>query len=285
MPRELDGGQNMRCWIYGFSAAALLAGTVCASAADLGSVSEPSRERFYSGDWSLTIGAAALYLPEFEGGDHYRFFAQPLVSFGRQGTERRFTSRNDNISIGIVDTGAFRAGPTAKVVFGRDNDDYDDTFGLDDVEFGVEVGVFAEFYPLDWLRVRGEVRRGINAHDGIVADGAVDAFTYLTPSLRLSGGPRITYGTADYVDAYYGVSFAESLRSGLSEYNGDSGVASYGVGGALTWKTTERVETSLFGEYRRLTGPVADSSLVEERGDRNQFSVGVSATYRFDFSL
>lgn len=275
----------MRHWIFGLSVATLLWGSVGAQAADVSGVSQPSRERFYSGDWSLTIGAAALYLPEFEGADDRRFFAQPLISFGRQGTERRFTSRNDNISIGIVDTGSFRAGPTAKIVFGRDNNDFDDTFGLDDVEFGAEAGVFAEFYPLDWMRVRGEVRRGINSHDGIVADGAIDAFAYLTPSLRLSGGPRITYGTEDYIDAYYGVSFAESLRSGLSEYNGDDGIASYGVGGALTWKTTDKIETSVFGEYRRLTGPVADSSLVEERGDRNQFTVGVSATYRFDFSL
>jgi MipA family protein len=34
-----------------------------------------------------------------------------------------------------------------------------------------------------------------------------------------------------------------------------------------------------------LLGPAADSSLVEERGSENQFKVGVSATYRFDFTL
>jgi len=38
-------------------------------------------------------------------------------------------------------------------------------------------------------------------------------------------------------------------------------------------------------EYRRLLGPAADSSLVQERGSRNQVLVGLSATYRFDFTL
>ena len=42
---------------------------------------------------------------------------------------------------------------------------------------------------------------------------------------------------------------------------------------------------SLFGEYARLAGPAADSSLVRERGDRDQFTVGVSTTYRFDFAV
>ena len=40
-----------------------------------------------------------------------------------------------------------------------------------------------------------------------------------------------------------------------------------------------------FGEYARLMGQAADSSLVKERGDANQFTVGVSASYRFDFTI
>ena len=30
---------------------------------------------------------------------------------------------------------------------------------------------------------------------------------------------------------------------------------------------------------------VADSSLVRQRGDRNQFMIGVATTYRFDFTM
>jgi outer membrane scaffolding protein for murein synthesis (MipA/OmpV family) len=41
----------------------------------------------------------------------------------------------------------------------------------------------------------------------------------------------------------------------------------------------------LFGEYSRLMGPAADSSLVQERGSRDQFMIGVSTSYRFDFSM
>ena len=167
----------------------------------------------------------------------------------------------------------------------RDDGDSSDLAGLDEVRFGIEVGGFAEFYPTDWLRVRGEVRRGFNAHEGVVGDVAVDAFADITPEVRVSGGPRVSFASADYFDAYYGVSAAESAASGLSPYAPGSGMKSVGVGGAIDWKTTEKLTTSLFAEYARLTGPAADSSLVKERGSPNQYMLGVSATYEFDFHL
>lgn len=244
-----------------------------------------SGDAWYSGDWSLTIGGAVIALPEYEGSKDYRALFQPMVSLGKSGPARRFTSRNDNISFGLIDTGAFRAGPTGKIVFGRDSNDYSQLRGLDDLRWGVELGGFAEVYPTDWMRVRGEVRHGIRAHNGVVADVAVDAFTDVTPDIRISGGPRASYGNGKYNETYFGVTPEESIASGLSEYDAGSGFKSVGVGGAVTWKATDKVETSLFGEYGRLVDEAAKSSLVEERGDKNQFTVGVSATYRFDFTF
>jgi outer membrane scaffolding protein for murein synthesis (MipA/OmpV family) len=240
---------------------------------------------WYSGNWSLTIGAAGMVGPDFEGSQKYILSAVPLVSFGRQGTVTRFSSRNDNISFGLIDTGDFRAGLVGKLLLPRDSSDYRGLEGLHDVKFGGEAGLFAEFYPTDWLRMRGEVRRGIRTHNGYVGDLAIDAFTDVTPRIRISGGPRLSAASSDYFKAYYGVSNAESLTSGLSPYSPGGGFRSVGVGGAITWKTTDKVTTSLFAEYARLLGPAADSSLVRERGSADQFLVGLSATYRFDFTV
>jgi outer membrane protein len=237
------------------------------------------------GDWYLTVGAAGFVAPRFDGDDSYLFNVSPLISLGKAGPEARFTSRNDNISLSLIDYNGVRAGVTGKLIFERDGDTADDLNGIDPVRFGGEAGAFAEVYPTDWLRVRGELRHGIRSHDGVVGDVAVDAFTDVTPTIRVSGGPRISFASSDYFDAYYGISPEESAASGLSTYSPGSGVESLGVGGALTWKTTERVTTSVFSEYSRLMGPAADSSLVSERGSNNQWLFGVSATYRFDFQL
>jgi outer membrane scaffolding protein for murein synthesis (MipA/OmpV family) len=238
-----------------------------------------------SGDWYLTVGASGIVAPNFEGSKKYLFSVAPLVSLGKAGNATRFSSRNDNISLALFDSGGVRGGVTGKFLPGRDDGDSDALKGLDPVRWGGEVGGFAEFYPTDWLRVRAEVRQGIRSHHGVVADVAADAFYDVTPEIRISGGPRLSFASAKYFDAYYGVNAQESAASGLSQYDPGSGLKSAGVGGAVTWKVTDPITASVFGEYSRLTGPAADSSLVRERGDKNQFMFGLSTTYRFDFTL
>ena len=235
------------------------------------------------GDWKLIVGATGMVAPDFEGAKDLMFQVSPIVSLGKAGPEARFTSRNDGISFSLYDNGLLRAGATGKIIFERDSDDELD--GLDPVRFGAEIGGFAEIYPTDWLRVRGEVRQGIRSHSGVVADVAIDAFQDITPSVRVSGGPRISFASADYFESYYGVNATESAKSGLSEYDPDGGIKSIGIGGAYDWKATEKLTTSVFSEYSRLLGSAADSSLVEERGSPNQFTIGVSAAYRFDFTM
>ncbi|ESX25877.1 hypothetical protein X765_23920 [Mesorhizobium sp. LSHC440B00] len=95
----------------------------------------------------------------------------------------------------------------------------------------------------------------------------------------------MSFASSGYFDSYYGVNAKEAAASDLSEYHPGGGLKSTGLGGAITWKVTDPMTASLFGEYARLMGPAADSSLVKERGDRNQFTVGVSTTYRFDFAM
>lgn len=170
------------------------------------------------GDWYLKVGATGMFAPDFEGGKDYLFSVSPIISLGKVGPEARFSSRNDAISFSLYDAGTFRAGVAGKLIFGRDDDDADEVKGLDPVEFGGELGGFAEFYPTDWLRVRGEVRQGIRSHNGVVADLSADAFHDVTDRVRVSAGPRLSLASKDYFDAYYGVNAQESAASGLAEY-------------------------------------------------------------------
>lgn len=240
---------------------------------------------WFSGDWYLKVGGAVLNAPKFEGASGRVFAFQPMVSLGKAGPSARFSSRNDNISLAFVDTGTFRAGFAGKLIWGRDGDTHPAIKGMSEVRLGGEAGGFAEVYPTDFLRLRAEVRRGIRSHDGVVADLAADAFFDVTDTIQISGGPRASWASAGYFDAYYGVYAAEAAASGLSPYKPDGGMKSWGVGGAVTWKTTEQLTTSVFAEYQRLAGPAAASSLVRERGSRDQVLIGASASYRFDFSL
>ncbi len=240
---------------------------------------------FWSGDWYLKIGATGFLGPKYEGAPKRMLQAAPLVSLGKAGSTVRFSSRNDNMSYAFFDQGSFRAGVTGKLIFRRDEDTSSDLEGLEPVKFGGELGGFAEVYPTDWMRVRAEVRHGVRSHHGVAADVAADAFADVSSNVRISGGPRLTAATRDYFDAYYGVNATESAASGLSTYEPYGGLHSVGLGAAITWAATDRLETIAYAEYRRLMGAAADSSLVRERGSRNQLLVGLGATYRFDFTL
>ncbi|MFB9950387.1 MipA/OmpV family protein [Rhizobium puerariae] len=244
-----------------------------------------AQEGFWSGDWYLTLGGAGFVAPKYEGDNGRSLQFSPIISLGRQGKETRFSSRNDSASFALFDRDAVRAGIAGKLIMPRDSDDFDDLKGLKSVKLGVEAGAFVDIYPTDWLRTRAEVRQGIRSHDGVVVDVSADAFTDLTPDLRLSGGPRVTWASNGYKDAYYKVTPDQSAASGLSAYDPGSGFHSVGVGGALTWKAMENLELSSFVEYKRLVGDAADSSLVRERGARDQLMLGVSASYKFGFTL
>lgn len=242
-------------------------------------------EPFYAGDWSLTLGGSVAHGPEFDGAKGRKLLFEPIISLGRQGQTTRFSSRNDSAGFGLFETENVKAGIAGKLITGRRAEDSDDLKGLHDVEIGVEAGAFAEVYPTENIRARAEVRQGIRSHDGQVVDLAVDAFADITPDVRISAGPRATWASKGYGKVYYGVNAAESAASGLDPYTPGSGWQSVGAGGAITWKATENVDTSLFAEYRRMVGVAADSSLVRQKGSEDQVTIGVSATYRFDFSL
>lgn len=244
------------------------------------------KRHFYSGNWALTLGGTVYSAPKYIGSDSYEMKFSPIISLGKTGGNiPRFTSRNDNISFSLYDNGPIRLGLAGKVLWSRDGDESGDLVGLDPVKWGAEVGGFAEIYPFDGLRIRTELRRGVRSHDAFVVDLAVDAYHDLTPTVRISGGPRAFYAGDDYFKTYYGVNTLEAQRSGLAHYSPNSGWGSVGVGGAVTWKTTDKIDTSIFAEYNHLQGPAANSSLVRERGSKNQLTFGVSASYRFDFHV
>lgn len=242
-------------------------------------------EAWWSGDWYLKVGATGFVMPRYEGSKSHLLGVTPLISLGKAGNTVRFSSPTDNPSFALFDNGPIRAGIVGKLITSRNADDSDDLRGLKPVKWGVEAGGFVEAYPTDWMRVRAEVRHGIRSYGGVVADLSADAFMDVTPTIRVSAGPRLSFASNDYVDAYYKVDTRHSLKSGLKKYDPDGGLISAGLGAAINWKATEKIEAGAFASYDRLTGDVADSSLVQQRGSKNQYTIGLYSTYRFGFTL
>jgi outer membrane protein len=114
-----------------------------------------------SGTWTVMVGAGGAYTPDFEGSKRSMLSPVPIFSIRRAGSMEQFRGPRDNASIALFDFGNLRAGPVAKFKSARNANSYSELNGLGDVKATFEIGGFFEYYPIDWLRARTEVRQGI----------------------------------------------------------------------------------------------------------------------------
>jgi outer membrane protein len=150
------------------------------------------------------------------------------------------------------------------------------------VPWAVELGAFAEYWWVPWLRTRAEVRQGFNGHHGIVSDITADAVVPVGPQLTLSGGPRVELATTAATSPYFSIDVLEAAASGLPIFAAKGGVRSAGAGAQARYLWTPEWGTHAFVEYDRLLGDAANSPLVVQRGSANQLTLGAGATYSFN---
>ena len=238
-----------------------------------------------SGNWTASIGIGGEYRPDFQGSKNWMLIPVPIFSIRRAGTTAEFRGPRDSASIALLDFGDLRAGPAAKFVAARKSADHSELNGLGDVKAAFELGGFAEYYPVDWLRLRSELRQGIGGHKGTVADVSADFIVPLIDRLTISAGPRFTWKSTKAVAPYFGVDAVQSLASGLPVFDPKGGAYSVGFGSQVSYRINPHWEVHAYVEYEKLLGDAANSPLVRLRGSSNQTTVGLGASYSFDFKI
>jgi outer membrane protein len=237
-------------------------------------------------DWTVELGVEGRLAPAFEGSKVYQLWPYPIISIRRAGTTRNFTSPRDGFSFAIVDLGQFRFGPTAKVALPRDeSDDPGALRGLGDVPWKIEIGAFAEFWPMPWLRTRGELRQGLSGHHGLIGELTADVVVPATQQLTLSAGPRLTFASAKALQPYFGITQAQSLASGDPIYKPGGGTEAVGAGAQARWQWNPQWATNVFVEYDHLLDGAANSPIVTRSGSRDQVTVGLGLSYTFNVAL
>ena len=237
------------------------------------------------------MGVEPRAVPAWAGASDSRFGVSvfPLFSIRKAGTPPDFFGARDSFGFNVIDLGQFQLGPVGKIIWQRKASSYTALHGLGDVDYAIQAGGFAQFWPVPWLRLRGEVRQGFGGEKGVTGDLFLDA---VVPAgqFRLSAGPRVTLQSAAAVSPYFSITPTQSTFStisglpGLPVYNARGGLYSYGAGGQVEYFFNSQWATHVLMEYERLTGSAADSPLVIQRGSPNQFTFGLGATYSFNMS-
>jgi MipA family protein len=238
-----------------------------------------------AGLWTVTIGAGGSFRPDFEGATHYLLSPVPIFSVQRAGSRQQFIGPRDGASIALLDTGGFRAGPVATTLPSRKVSSDAALNGLNDISTTYEFGGFVEYFPVDWFRVRAEVRRGFGGSDGVFADVFADAIVPVWDRLTWSAGPRLSFANTHGTAPYFGIDQTEALASGLPVFNASGGLHSVGVGTQLRYQITPQWETHSYVEYQRLEGDAAASPLITQRGSPNQTIFSIGASYSFDVRI
>ena len=234
-------------------------------------------------DYRVRVGLGAQLRPEFKGAKDRKLAPLWDLDIARGSNPFRFEAPGDSFGIRLISNEKFAAGPAANIASGRKNKDVGAPVGK--VPTTLEAGAFAEFYPSDSFRVRGEVLKGIGGHKGLVSALGADYINRDGDRYVFSVGPRLFVSDGRYQRAYFGVDSAAAAATGLPLYRPDGGLHGVGLTSGLSYQLTPKFGLFGFATYERLVGDAAKSPIVREFGSRNQLSAGLGLSYTFPIDL
>ena len=252
-----------------------------------------------TGGDSITIGAGAAYLPDYEGSNDYRFTPAPGAVGSIHGFS--FTLAGNRASVDLIPDQSrsgidFQFGPVGVVNFNRSSlKSIDDArvraLGKRDtaIELGGYVGigktgVITSEY--DRLSVSVSYRHDVtNTHDSGIWQPSINYLTPLSRKAAVGIFASAEHVESGYADAYYTVLPTQVAVSGLPAYRARGGWKNYTLGALATVSLTGDLLHGFKlvggGTYARLLNDFGDSPVVRIAGSRSQWLGALGLAYTF----
>ena len=222
-------------------------------------------------DVVVTVGGGLRTDPEWDGAKHYVLTPFPIV--GLKFLRSPFTGEPTS------DTG-FGIAPSFRLYSKRHFDPGSPLFGLSDVATAFEAGVTVDYTDTNF-RVFASARQGMGGQHGQTFDLGLDGILRPLPQLKLEAGPRVSFATANYMRAYFGVTDAEAAATGIASYKPGGGLRAAGLEAVATWDIDKNWFVRGDAAWNRMTSIATDSPVMKAAGNRDQFTVGLGVAYRF----
>ncbi|MBJ6134519.1 MipA/OmpV family protein [Ochrobactrum sp. Q0168] len=237
--------------------------------------------------WIITLGVGTEYGPSYVGANDKSFGFVPSFDIRRFGEEAALSAPDDNIDFTLFELGGVEIGPVASLRGDRKSSDDPSLQGLGEIDWTVDAGAFAQYWPIqDKLRFRIEARQGLQHGDGFVADLGADWFQRAGKDLIFSIGPRLSFANSTYMQNNFGVGIADVENGALlPAYDAGGGMKSVGLVASATYQLTDTMSVQVYDKFDRLIGDAADSPIVTEGGSPNQNSVGIILSRSFHFGF
>jgi outer membrane scaffolding protein for murein synthesis (MipA/OmpV family) len=227
----------------------------------------------------IRVGIGAQFVPAYPGADGHSVAPLVDVSLTRGSKPFGFEAPDESFGPSLIKSGGLEIGPALNFEGSRTAKDVG--AALDKVGFTVEAGAFVQYAFSPKFRLRTELRKGLGGHEGWTGQTGADFVARDGDEWLFSIGPRVTWSDARYHRAYFGVTPAESVRTGLAAYRPDGGIQSVGATAGFLTQFTKRWGIYSYAKYDRLIGDAGRSPVVRSFGSRDQFSGGLALTYTF----
>ena len=227
-------------------------------------------------DFSFTLGALGMHMPEYDGSDDYKSQALPFFDI----TWREYLFFNSTRGLGgyIWNRQGVKVGASLGYNFGRDEDDSSDLHGLGDIEDGAVANIFFE-WPCNALTFDARYTQQITGQDtGFQLHLGLGHRWHITDALMIKSHLTTTFANEEYMETYFGVTDSQSASSGLPFYEADAGVKSCGLQIVALFEIDRHWGIQVMAGYDRLFCKAADSPIVK---DEDQYRAGAGLSYRF----
>ena len=229
---------------------------------------------------NYSIGGGIGVKPDYEGSSDYEFVPLPAGS-ARFSNGMYIQLLGLNLRANVIPSNMWRLGPVYNYRQERsdvENNRVDDMKNISDAN---ELGIFGGFEWNNWfvfLDILGDMGNAYNGWYATLKGG----YNYvISKAWMLSMGAHTTYADDDYMQTYFGVSAADSARSGLKRYNADSGMKDVGIDLGLNWNFASSWDLRGIASISQLIGDADDSSPVVNEGSETQFMGGVMVLFKF----
>lgn len=221
-------------------------------------------------------GAVLLAGREYQGSDESRVRLLPSLDY--QWSSGFFAGVINGLGYNASTQPNVAYGVRLTADFGRKERRSAALSGLGDIDARPEFGAFFNYSPARSVTLSSSLRwGGGNEREGLLLDLGAGWGTSLSPALQLSTSIATTWANASYLQDYFGVSAAQSLRSGYGVYRPGSGLRDVRFGATVRYRVSPVWGLTASLTHTALLGDASNSPIVREQGSTSAlFTLGYS---------
>ncbi len=233
------------------------------------------------------VGLGVGMVPDYEGSDDYTFAVAPFLKWKLQNSEQYVMVKGYEVQANILDHPWLRFGPSLNYRFGRDDSVDDDVVSkMEEIDGAIEGGAYVGVELIDKTNRRKRFIANLdflsdlsNEHDGYTLHLNLRGWYPLSMALDYGAGFSVVYASENYMEHYFGVSKKDSAKTGLPEFDADSGVKDFRINQILVFHLNKQWHIAGGFQYRRLLNDADDSPIVDKRGSSDQWLGGIGLAY------